>query len=532
MYNDDTPDTHKARLESLRAQLRQMVDELLNEPGKRAISIEAARKKLNGYLKRKLDEEAARPMPLPISTIVHPDKHSEQVSIGSMFDDYAKEIVQKINSFEDFDDWYHQSVMEMISEEIFRREEISKENSVQLSKLFLKTLAIYNQVKAARVRGDYSFEQPFYFAEEEIEHKEIAGIEQEDEGTEDNNQAISLSELIQKYCNMQIADGAWKKDSLRDHQGRLENVLEIVGDKIISHINREDMRRFREVLEKLPPSRKKSPKYRDKTVSEILSMEYEKTLSVKSVNITVQSVSSMFEWAIREGIMRVNPARGLSKRDNEPDIDKREPLTNEEIQHIFYSGDFIPEKFKNPADYWVPLIGLYTGMRLEEICQLHCEDIYKDEDGIWLIDICEESNDGLHDKRLKTKNAKRKIPIHQELIRLGLIDYLEQTRNDSVRLFPRLNRTENTNKYGKHVGKYFSNLLQKKGVKNGKSFHSLRHTFSNFFKIKHLHNDIFRQIFGHIIPELAGHQYGARFSPKQCYDELIKLLNYKDIERV
>ena len=54
-------------------------------------------------------------------------------------------------------------------------------------------------------------------------------------------------------------------------------------------------------------------------------------------------------------------------------------------------------------------------MRLEGICQLHCEDIYKDNDEIWIIDICEESNDGLHDKRLKTKNAKRKYQFMKSL---------------------------------------------------------------------------------------------------------------------
>ncbi|MBD5418323.1 MAG: site-specific integrase [Desulfovibrio sp.] len=526
MCNDDTLEAQKARLDSLRAQLRQLVDEMLDEPGKRAISIDTARKKLNRYLKRKLDEDATMPMPLPTSTITYLDNQTEHVSIDAIYDRNASEIVKKINTFDDFEDWYPQSVIEMIAEKIFKREEISKENSIQLAKLFQKTLAIYDQIKAARIRGDYYFEQPFYSAVEDLSglgsdknkrsQKKIADIED-----------IKLSKLIQRYCNTQIADGAWKKDSLRDHQGRLENLIEIIGDKEITQINREDMRRFRDILEKLPPSRKKSPKYRDKTINEILAMDYENRLSVKSINIIVQSVSSMFEWAIREGVMQSNPARGLSKRDAEPDIEKREPFTNEEIQQIFYSGDFTPNKFNNPADYWVPLIGLYTGMRLEEICQLHCEDIYKDADGIWLISICEESSDGLKDKRLKTKNAKRQVPIHQELIQLGLIKYMEKIKVNSVRLFPTLSRTENTNKYGKHVGKYFSNLLKKKGIKQGKSFHSLRHTFSNFFKVIHLHNDIFRQVFGHTIPELAGHQYGARFSPKQCYNELIKLLNYK-----
>lgn len=95
MCNADSPEAQKARLDNLRTQLRQMVDEMLDEPGKRAISIEAARKKLNGYLKRKLDEDAARPMPLPSSAITHPDNRTEHISIDSIYERNASEIVQK-----------------------------------------------------------------------------------------------------------------------------------------------------------------------------------------------------------------------------------------------------------------------------------------------------------------------------------------------------------------------------------------------------------------------------------------------------
>ena len=75
---NDTSKAQQSRLESLRAQLRQVVDEMLDEPGKRAISTGAAPKKLNGYLKRKLDEDASMPIPLPTSTITNPDHRTEQ----------------------------------------------------------------------------------------------------------------------------------------------------------------------------------------------------------------------------------------------------------------------------------------------------------------------------------------------------------------------------------------------------------------------------------------------------------------------
>jgi len=55
----------------------------------------------------------------------------------------------------------------------------------------------------------------------------------------------------------------------------------------------------------------------------------------------------------------------------------------------------------------------------------------------------------------------------------------------------------------------------------------LRHTFSDFYKKRHLQNDVFRQVFGHDIPELAAKQYGSKFSPKQCFDELISQIEYE-----
>ncbi|MFT4302617.1 MAG: hypothetical protein QM579_12785 [Desulfovibrio sp.] len=68
------------------------------------------------------------------------------------------------------------------------------------------------------------------------------------------------------------------------------------------------MRELRDTLRKLPPSRKKSPKYRGKSIAEILAMPYSTTLSIKTVNVIVEAISSMYEWAIREQLLAFNPA--------------------------------------------------------------------------------------------------------------------------------------------------------------------------------------------------------------------------------
>ena len=131
---------------------------------------------------------------------------------------------------------------------------------------------------------------------------------------------------------------------------------------------------------------------------------------------------------------------------------------------------------------------------------------------------------GTHE--LKTKNAKRKIPIHNVLQYLGLIQYMQSISMKSKRLFPCLTKTERSPKYGKQVGKQFSAWIAKMGITGKKSFHSLRHTFSDFFKMKDMHTPIFTQIFRHEQNSLAMRQYGNTFSVRQCHDEFIGILHY------
>ena len=44
--------------------------------------------------------------------------------------------------------------------------------------------------------------------------------------------------------------------------------------------------------------------------------------------------------------------------------------------------------------------------------------------------------------------------------------------------------------------------------------------------MKGLHNDVFRQIFGHEIPGLAGRLYGSKFDALACYNEIVSKIDY------
>lgn len=343
-------------------------------------------------------------------------------------------------------------------------------------------------------------------------------------------QVLKYSEAVERFALSKIMSKHWKVQTLDDHKNRLNYFLYIIGDKPIEAVTREDMHTFLGKLQQLPPNRTKLAEYTGKTVDEVIAMQPNKKLNVKTINTITAEICSLFEWCVHEGILTQNPAKKLLLKDTRNAIDLREIFTRAELEKIFNHPKFVEGQFKYPAYYWIPLISLFTGMRLEEIAQLHCADIKKLKAELWVIDINEEGEDenGFL-KTLKNKNARRQVPIHKALIDLGFIDYVTGvSQANHIRVFPELNQTTNTPKLGKQPGKQFSAVV-KESIKNSdkKSFHSLRHTFADFYKQRGLQTDMFRQLYGHEIPHLASRQYGSKFPAELLYTEVISKLDYE-----
>ncbi|MGS0756768.1 site-specific integrase, partial [Roseateles sp. GG27B] len=149
-----------------------------------------------------------------------------------------------------------------------------------------------------------------------------------------------------------------------------------------------------------------------------------------------------------------------------------------------------------PHYYWLPVLGLLVGGRLNELAQLYLSDIRTSESGVHYLDFNlegegkvnadKENSDAqetdAQDKSLKTINATRQVPIHPMLQELGFIDYVVALRGAGYkRLFPEL-RHDKVKGYGKHAGSWFNERFlgnQLKIERNGrKTFHSFRHNFS------------------------------------------------------
>jgi integrase len=225
----------------------------------------------------------------------------------------------------------------------------------------------------------------------------------------------------------------------------------------------------------------KMPAYRGKTISEIIALKPE-PMATRTINKSLERISSLFKFATSKPKydLRYNPFSGRSL--DESGTQRREPFTVDELTKLFGAAEHAQRRYKTAYSYWLPLMGLLTGARLNELCQLHLSD-FEVIGGIDCINI-QDVEDG---QRVKNKSARRLVPVHDKLIEVGLIRYVDRLRAQGHdRLFPTLELTEDG--YGKMPSRWFGRFKNRCGImeKHTKVFHSFRHTFISSL----LNNDV------------------------------------------
>jgi len=129
----------------------------------------------------------------------------------------------------------------------------------------------------------------------------------------------------------------------------------------------------------------------------------------------------------------------------------------------------------------VPLLALFQGFRCNEAAQLYTEDV-GEQNSVFYIDVREEREDGTKcDKRLKTKQSNRRVPVHSIILKMGFREFVETRRRDKThpRLFQEL-RLGASGYFSDPFSKWFARFVDEAVGKECKAtFHSLRHHFRN-----------------------------------------------------
>ncbi len=221
--------------------------------------------------------------------------------------------------------------------------------------------------------------------------------------------------------------------------------------------------------------------------------------------------------------------------DNHKARNQHDPFSKEQLHTIFNSPLYTGCKSRRfrtvPGDtdlsdtswYWLPLLGLWTGARLNELCQLRVDDIDQEE-GVPFIRV----HEGNEDQRVKFGKS-RLVPIHPELVRLGFLRFVEaQRKGGHERVFPEL-KLGATGYYSDQASKDFSRYIDRIGAKTSKtSFHSFRHNFKDACRHAGINPDINDILLGHALPGMAG-RYGDGHVPLPVLHEAVRKLTFFDL---
>ena len=340
-----------------------------------------------------------------------------------------------------------------------------------------------------------------------------------------------LSEMKEEFIGERLLSGFSPK-STRELESTIDDLIEIIGDIPILKVTPNNARDFKKIISSLPKYRNQSPRYRGLTIKQILSLDGVEGQEPKNINKLIYRVRVFFKW-LKNNYSEYVPQNhfdGLSIQEKK--FDKpRDIFTNKELHKIFDTTPFLNNTIRNPhrrnklASFFVPIIAIHTGMRLEEICQLRLEDVYKEGTvDIIRVTISKET-------KLKTVTSQRIVPIHENLKRVGFLEYCNYMKKQKKeRVFWDL--TKSRDGYGRNIGRYFMEYLRKVGVYEfqSKVFHSLRHTFITNLLQNGVREEVVNGLCGHKQKTMSTTIYfKGGFPSDLLYEEGISKLNFEGI---
>ncbi len=280
----------------------------------------------------------------------------------------------------------------------------------------------------------------------------------------------------------------WSESAKRHTLNAADLFIKISGDKSLSDYDRHDILNYMGTMELVNKSYGKSDKDKDRTIDEILANASDKQkMTITTLVKHFRSVQALFKTANQYHDTAINlehlfGGQDFSKEVRQPD--KRIPWSVADLNKLFATPIWTGtakakrslrynegKKIFKDAYWWLPVIGIFTGMRLEEICQLQAGDLKADGD-IHYLDVVEGEG-----KRLKTASSARQVPIHAILINLGFLSLFDK-KTASQRIFADLTRGGADQKFGYEYSGDFTTYRRKTDTyEEWKDFHSFRHTF-------------------------------------------------------
>lgn len=306
-----------------------------------------------------------------------------------------------------------------------------------------------------------------------------------------------------------------KTRSVENHHGmdeggtrQVENTLHlwraIIGDRHMDAYDGEDAEQFRNTMLRLPASHGKSgnraavrlevPPHesirradeRQKVISArnaLLEPGQAREpdvarLKMKTLKKHFSRLSQFWIYAGQIGHVPKEPNifRGWQYQGLRRGNKRRRAWSTDDLALLFDSAWFSAEKIGSDP-WWVTLIAMWSGLRAEEIARLRPTEDIQESFGVLLFKIQDHPDPERWSP--KTEAGSREVPIHSELLKLGLMDLVEQRRKEGARrLFPTFRVRPSADKLSAKFVSDFSRHKISLGITPLVTFHSFRHNVS------------------------------------------------------
>lgn len=248
----------------------------------------------------------------------------------------------------------------------------------------------------------------------------------------------------------------------------------------------------------------------------------------------IGTIRGFFEHAAAIGIYPNGPLptdaiKGLTKRAKSSLALRNGWLMfdDDELRALFASANV--SRLKKPHEFFLPALGLLSGARIGELCQLYVSDIRRVPDGTGkMVDVINISN-AEPGQTVKSAAAVRQIPIHPILVNIGFLDYVKDVATlygPRSMLFPYL-RPGNVNGFSDVPSEAFGRYRKHCGITRQRVvFHSFRKNANNTLKQNGVSEEIRCQLLGQEYDSVNSRVYSEGLGLSSLYVIVCRHLTY------
>ena len=232
-----------------------------------------------------------------------------------------------------------------------------------------------------------------------------------------------------------------------------------------------------------------------------------------TVNKLIVKLSAVFTWAVENGHLSKTYDKKLKLTKGVTST--RKAFSQPQVRKLMDYANGLPEaSWKR----WLLCLGIITGGRLKEICQLTTGDVVTTESGLVAIHI-NEAGEG---KSIKNKQSERLVPLTDGAYGFDLaafLRYVDVIRRSGSKSLAQIGYRPS----GEWVNQHAIPAALGDTYERGLVFHSLRHSLASLMQAKGVPIIHAQAIMGHASGTITYDTYGAGV-PVETITELLKKL--------